>query len=188
MLDLWAPHFEEIVCAAVGGNHGEERANGKSYTDFADNHDVAAVEDAMDQMRHNDDGRYDHIRWVIPDHQLSITVDIEGTIVGLAHGHQAGGGKYPDTRVWEWWKGQQMGRRLVADADCLVTAHFHTFTARNDYGRWHLQCPTLDGGSRWFAESYGSESTAGTLTFVTSGGKVDHIRVLEGRGWDREPA
>lgn len=188
LLDAWAPHFEEVQVACVGGNHGENRKNGKAYTTFADNDDVAVFEHVRDMLTHNDTGRYEHFRWLIPDDQLSLSLDVEGTVVGLIHGHQAGNGKWPASRVWEWWRGQALGRRPVADSDVLCWGHFHQLNVRHDGGRWSIGVPTMDGGSRWFAENYGSESDAGTLTFVTSGGRVDHIRVLEGRGWDREPA
>ena len=41
----------EVLVAAVGGNHGEERLNGQSYTDFADNRDVAVFEDVAEILQ-----------------------------------------------------------------------------------------------------------------------------------------
>src|SRR5690606_30317931 len=48
-------------------------------------------------------------------------LDIHGTILAVAHGHQANN---PD-RIPQWWANQVHGGQPAADADILLTAHFH---------------------------------------------------------------
>ena len=40
-LKEWSPMFKNVVVACGPGNHGENRKNGKAYTTFGDNFDVA---------------------------------------------------------------------------------------------------------------------------------------------------
>ena len=61
----WAPHFENIVVAAIPGNHGENRNNGKSYTDLGDNEDIAIFERISDAFKLNKKA-FGHIKFVIP--------------------------------------------------------------------------------------------------------------------------
>ena len=52
-LMAWAPHFDKIVVAAVPGNHGENRKNGKAHTTFGDNIDVAVFDQAQEALSMN---------------------------------------------------------------------------------------------------------------------------------------
>ena len=170
LLKAWVPEFPSTIVAGVGGNHGEYRMDGKSYTDFADNMDLQVIEIAAKVINENPEleGR---IKWLIPEHSLSLSLEAEGTILGVAHGHQ--GGRNPGqsfeaaAKARKWWREQSFGRRNVADADVLVTAHFHYFDLQEtSYHRTHVQCPALDGGSDWFAEAKGAEPQPGVLTFT----------------------
>jgi len=49
----WATFAPQIIVAAVPGNHGENRANGKAYTTFGDNDDVAVMEQVGEVIRAN---------------------------------------------------------------------------------------------------------------------------------------
>jgi hypothetical protein len=56
-----------------------------------------------------------------------------------------------------------------------VTAHFH-HAAIEDFGPfWRLQCPSNDGGSKWFADMTGKWASPGTMTFLVG----EHDK----RGW-----
>jgi hypothetical protein len=101
-------------------------------------------------------------------HSDSLALDINGTIVGLVHGHQARPGRFSD-----YWKGQIHGGGSLAMADIVVSGHYHTLkiepTGRNVYTgkpKWHLQAPCLDSGSSWFANSSGGDSDPGLLVFT----------------------
>ena len=157
LIDALAPLAERIVVAAVGGNHGEDRRNGKAYTDFGDNDDVAVFEQVAEILAVNP-REYGHVSVVVPDKQLTLTLNIGGQIVGLAHGHQQQRG------AKEWWKGQAFGMQPVGDATILFTGHFHHLIIEQDGPRTHFQCPTMDAGSQWFEEQTGMASAAGVLT------------------------
>lgn len=167
-LDAWSRKFDWIAVRAVGGNHGEERQDGKSYTDFADNRDVAVFEDVGFAYGKNPD-RYGHVSFYLPHDDLTLTFEHEGTIIGLAHGHQAGfsgGGGDPARRIANWWAGQMVGQQKIGDADILVTGHYHHPWMRTIGKRVHFGCPALDGGSDWWRNTAGLDAPPGTLTFV----------------------
>lgn len=173
----WSPLVERLVMAAVGGNHGEHRKDGKAFTTFGDNDDVAVFEQAAEIIGANS-AAYPNVSWVIPDQDLTLTLDIMGTIVGIAHGHQAFGAGTPQVKISRWWQAQSHGMRPVGDASILVTGHFHQFGIHQDGPRTHMQAPTLDSGSRWFAEQSGMNSVAGTLTFVVGPTGWQDVQVI----------
>lgn len=176
-LMLVAPLFSQIVVAAVPGNHGENRKDGKAYTDFGDNADLEVVEQVADMFGMNTDA-FSHISFVIPKNELTLTLDVKGRIVGLAHGHQAGGSGDPQKKVKEWWKNQMFGMRPVGDADIIVTGHFHHFSIIQNGPRTHFQCPTMDSGSQWFEEVAGVPTIAGTLTFLVGKDGWSDLEIL----------
>ena len=177
----WADDFDKVLVVAVGGNHGEHRKDGKVFTNLGDNDDVALVEQVADafELAANaaapDGGRYGHVSFLIPENELSFTLDVSGTIVGITHGHVAGGRRSASrdlshTRVWDWWYGQSMGRQPVADADLLLTGHYHYLSLFRQGTRTAIQAPAMEYGSQWFIDANGMESHAATLTLVVGGG------------------
>lgn len=96
----------------------------------------------------------------------TLTFDIRGTILGLAHGHQASSAD----RVTTWWS--KMTHANVMDCDVLLTGHFHHArfepsgrSPRTGKSRWWMQAPTLDNGSAWVRNSAGADSDPGLLIF-----------------------
>jgi hypothetical protein len=176
MITAWAPLFGKVVVLAVPGNHGEHRSNGEAFTTFGDNDDTAVFEQVAEILGESDS--YSHVSFVIPDSELTVTLDLCGTVVGFAHGHQATRGSSIPQKIEGWWKGQQHGRHPIGDADILVTAHYHHFACKADAGRTWLQCPTLDGGSEWFEHQSGSRTTPGTLTLVVGNGGWNSLEIL----------
>jgi predicted phosphodiesterase len=173
----WVEAFADIaprvIVAAVGGNHGENRRKGKSFTDFGDNDDVAVFEAVRDICAAS--ASLAHVSFALPREQLTLTLDIAGTITGIAHGHQARAGKDP---VEEWWKNQAFGLRPVGDASVLITGHRHHFRAVHDGPRWRIQTPTMDSGSQWFDETAGRPSQPGQLVFTMTAEGPNHFSVL----------
>lgn len=165
-----------VTVLPVGGNHGEVRNNGKSFTDFADNIDVAVFEDTADILAEND--RFENVTFHIPQADLTQTIDLHGTIVGLAHGHQARGGGSVEQKILRWWRGQMEGRQPIGDADILLTGHYHHLQVQQQGSRTWMQAPALDGGSEWFTNVSGLDSPAGVLTFTVSEDGWDNLKVL----------
>jgi hypothetical protein len=165
LLMSWSGLTARIVVGAIPGNHGEQRKNGKSFTTFEDNDDLAVFEQVQEILGHNSE-TFGHFSWVLPDGDMTITLDVAGQVVAFAHGHQARGGTGPQGKMRNWWKSKMMADHPVGGARILVTAHYHHLQVVVDGPRTWMQCPANDGGSRWFEEQGGPTTACGTLTFV----------------------
>lgn len=177
-LDRWSNLAPQVGVKVVGGNHGEEREAGRSHTDFADNRDVAVVEDVAWAFAKNPD-RYGHVSFAIPNDDLTLTFEHDGLIIGLAHGHQAGfGSGDPRAKIDRWWRGQMAGQQPIGDADILITGHYHHPWMQMIGRRTHFGCPALDGGSDWFRNTAGVDSPPGVLTFTVTGDGWSHFQLL----------
>lgn len=103
----------------------------------------------------------------------TLQFDVRGTVLGLAHGHQASS---PDA-VKTWWS--KMTHAGVLDCDVLVTGHFHHFSMRpsgkrpGGRSRWHIQCPTLDNGSAWVRNKMGEDGDPGLCVFIIDDDGLD---------------
>ena len=180
-IKTWAPLFKNVVVACVPGNHGENRKNGKAFTSFGDNFDVSLFDEAQEILSENP--AFKKINFIIPENELWITLDVSGTIIGLAHGHQfRTGGRYSHQKAVAWLSGQAFGMTDVGDSDILISGHFHHLFVVNEGKRTLMQCPSVDGGSEWFENMTGKTSYSGTLTFSITPGKTqlpwDNLRVI----------
>lgn len=172
-----APEFSSLVVAGVGGNHGENRINGKSFTDFADNDDVALLEQVAEIVEENPQA-YGHVRFEIPNADLSLVLDVAGTKIGLAHGHQFTKGATPAQKAVEWWKAQAYGEQPIGDASILLSGHYHHLLVQQEGTKTHIQCPALDGGSEWFTNQRGVASKAGLVSFRVGPAGWSDLQVL----------
>ena len=180
-IKTWAPLFKNVVVACVPGNHGENRKNGKAYTTFGDNFDVSLFDEAQEILSENP--AFKKIKFIIPENDLWITLDVSGTIIGLAHGHQfRTGGRYSHQKAVAWLSGQAFGMTDVGDSDILISGHFHHLFVVNEGKRTLMQCPSIDGGSEWFENMTGKTSYSGTLTFSITPEKTqlpwDNLKVI----------
>jgi hypothetical protein len=158
----WSQDFTDVLVTAVGGNHGENRKEGKAFTSFNDNDDVAVVEQVAEILAANP--IYDHVRFALPRGELSLCVEACGTRIGVAHGHQANS---PD-KIVDFWMGQDFGKQPLWTADLLVTGHFHHYRFEEAVtGRWWLQVPPLECESTWYVNRKGRTSSPGIATVVT---------------------
>lgn len=158
----WANHFDDVLVAAVGGNHGENRRNGKAFTSLNDNDDVAVFEQVAEVFGANPDA-YGHIKFVLPAHKLALTIEVQGKIIGLTHGHLAKNSGSVEQKIRKWLADQALGRQF--ECDVLLTGHYHHLRAV-DWGSvlW-LQTPAMCG-SLWYTQSTGQWAQTGTLTLT----------------------
>jgi predicted phosphodiesterase len=177
LITEWAKLPVKMVVGAVPGNHGENRKGGKSFTTFEDNDDLAVFEQVAEILGHNPD-HYGNISWVIPDGDMTLTLDVCGTVVAFAHGHQFGRGQLPLGGARKWWQGKMAALHPVGDASVLVYGHFHHLQVLQDGPRTIFGCPSNDGGSRWFEERGGPTTACGTLTFVADKDGWHDLRIL----------
>lgn len=161
----WAKHFKRVIVSAVPGNHGENRKDGKSFTEDGDNDDVAVFEVVAEILAANPEA-YGHVEFRLPENEMSVAFDLDGIIVGFNHGHLSGGSASPQIKQKKWWEDQAFGEMPIGQAKILVTGHYH-HASINQYGKkCHMQCPAMDGGSKWWEDIKGSKSPPGTLTFT----------------------
>jgi len=177
LIRVLADETDKMLILSVPGNHGENRKGGKAFTTFGDNDDVAVFEQISDILAENP-ARYGHVKFVTPYNDLSVTIDIEGTVVGFIHGHQARATArdgLAHTKIWNYWKNQSHEGTPIGTCDILVSGHFHYYTATQNGSRTHFQAPPLDSKSQWYTESHAYATNPGILTFLVDSG-----------GWSRQ--
>lgn len=116
-----------------------------------------------------------HVDVAWPDRfEETLSVEVCGKVLGLAHGHQASKPELVPT----WWGKQVHGGQPLAHADILHTGHFHHLrvqpTGRNpwtDRSKWWLQAPTADNGSDWYRMSSGDDSDPGLVVYTLTRGQ-----------------
>jgi predicted phosphodiesterase len=156
-----------IHVAVVPGNHGENRQNGKAFTTLSDNDDVAVVEQIAEAFAL---ANLDGFTWSFPQRdRLSMTVEVQGWVIGLTHGHIARGGAGVEGKILGWFKSMAAAREPIGDADVLFTGHYHHHRFQNLIGNteW-VQGGALCDASAWFSQSFGLVSDPvvmkGTIT------------------------
>jgi hypothetical protein len=173
----FAPLAERVLLTGIAGNHGESRnADGKAFTTFEDNDDLLLLDAVADIVEAS---ALSNVSVELPADALAHTVELEGTLLGLVHGHQFRRGKSAGEKAHEWWRDQMLGLQPIKDASLLLNGHLHhlTITEYAEAGRTTIQAPAMDGGSRWFSASSGITSAPGMLTLLVG-------RDLGPRQWD----
>lgn len=166
-IKAFAPLTDKLVMCGVPGNHDEALRPIQSYGDSWAIEAVAAVRDALELA-----GTYDNVHLHAPARdELTLTLDVCGTVVGMCHGHQF----RPDYR--KWWQGQQMGRQPIGDADLLLAGHKHHLRIERE-ARSFIQVPALESESTWFRHTQGGVSEPGIVTAVVGGGSWSSLEVL----------
>ena len=156
-----APLAERMVIPVINGNHDE--AGRYVATDPADGWNVEIASSVQDACAENPALRHIEFRYPASGHQ-TLTVDVNGTMLGLFHGHQAN-----QNNVLKYLSGQAAGQTALGGADVWISGHFHNFRTMDVGDRLWLQCPTTDPGSEWFRDRAGLESKPGLLTMVLGG-------------------
>lgn len=166
-LDRLAPMFDRVRVLAVGGNHGEHRIEGKRVNRH-DNDDCKVFEDAARELSR--DPKLQHVSFTIAQDQPALTIDIQGHITALTHGHVYGKGKggEPTLKAYEWYKNMAAAHHPVGDATLLVGNHFHHDLVKNFGNLLFVQNPAADGGSPEFADYTGTDCPPGLATWVMS--------------------
>lgn len=177
-----AKHGIPVHVATVPGNHGENRQNGKAFTSLADNDDVAVVEQISEAFSFGD---LDHVTFAFPPKdRLSLTVEINGHIVGLTHGHVARSSGTPAAKLLNWFKSMSASRDPIGDSDLLVTGHYHHLIFQQLIGdTWLLQGGALCDASSWFSQTAGLVSDPLVNKWTMTNSQL--VEMLIPHSWDR---
>ena len=156
-----APLVDRLVIPVVNGNHDE--ATRQVVTDPADGWNVEIASAVQDICAENPELSHVEFRYPSSGHQ-TLTIDINGTMLGIFHGHQAN-----QNNVLKYLSQQAAGQTALGGADIWISGHFHNFRTMDIGERLWVQAPTTDPGSEWFRDRAGMESKPGLLTMVIGG-------------------
>lgn len=172
MVKQFAPLAEKVIVPAIPGNHDEAVRVGNSMaTSYTDSFALDAASAVMDALADRDD--FKHVSFVFPKYDtLTVTLDVAGTIVGFAHGHQMRG------KAVDWWKNMAHGQQDIGDATLLLTGHYHHLKVEQTGAKTWVQAPALDGGSTWYENATGQAAPAGMLTLTVGGGGWDDLKLV----------
>lgn len=166
---------ERVSMVAVPGNHGEpQRFAGKGITRYDDSHDtgtLVAVSDAANLNRE----AFGHVEFYVPQtDELTVALDLSGTITAHAHGHVWRPGKH-----FDWWKGQAFNRKSAFHgAHLLLAGHLHHEHVDSDGDRTFIQPPAMESESTWWRHSTGTDGAPGLIVAVTANGRTDVKEVI----------
>lgn len=159
-----------LVVVGIPGNHDEAHRPLHTYSDSWAMMAVKSVRNSLEFA-----GGYDHVKLHTPERdELTLTLDVCGTIVGMAHGHQWRAGQ-----ATTWWAKQSHGRQPVGDADLLLSAHLHHLRIEHTGSdKTWIQVPALESGSQWWKHRTGEWGQPGVLTALVGGGSWSALEVL----------
>jgi predicted phosphodiesterase len=172
MVKQFAPLADRVIVPAIPGNHDEAVRVGNSMaTTYTDSFALDAASAVADALADHPD--FKHVSFVFPKYDtLTVTLDIAGTVVGFAHGHQCRG------KAVDWWKNMAHGQQDIGEASLLITGHYHHLKVEQSGSKTHIQSPALDGGSVWFSNSTGQAAPAGMMTLTVGDGRWDDLKIL----------
>lgn len=165
-----APHCTQMTVTAIAGNHGENRgSNGKAFTSTGDNDDVAIFEQIAEILQINPTA-YGHVGFRLPLDKLSTSINLHNQIIAFTHGHITKPAGNAAQAVWNWWEKQTMGRAHegVADANILITGHYHHLNIKEQQHRTVIIAPSLTPVGEYYQDAQGVSTRAGTLTLLVN--------------------
>jgi predicted phosphodiesterase len=165
----FAPLTDQLVVSGIPGNHDEANRPLQTYGDSWAIEAAVQVADALELA-----GNYGHVSVVVPPRdELTLTLDMCGTTVAMAHGHQ-----FPRGDAMKWWSGQAHGRQPVGDADLLLAGHLHHLKIHDQAPRTFMQVPALESESTWWRHRTGQGGRPGILSMVVGAGAWSDLQVL----------
>ena len=172
-IKMLAPLAERMIVPVINGNHDE--VTRMVAADPADGWNVEIASAVQDACAENPALQHIEFRFPSSGHQ-TLTVDVEGTMLGIFHGHQM-------RDPIKYLSAQAAGQTALGNADVWISGHYHNFKCTDIGHRLWVQCPTTDPGSEWFRDRAGLESKPGLLTMVIGGdfNPREHISVVQVR-------
>ena len=171
VFNKFSKDFNEVLGLCALGNHGEKRIGTKAYTTFGDNKDGELFDEVAQVLKADPSKK--HVKFTIPDQSLAYSVEVlPGTVLTIAHGHQAKRGTTPAQRVENWFNkmASKPSKGGFYATNILLVGHYHHFWTKESE-RLMLGATTLDSGSQWFEENGGEKSIPGITTLVVHSNK-----------------
>ena len=174
MIDQFRVLASKVVLLSIPGNHDEAvRSHTGKVTRYDDSWAIEAAVTVSDAMELNP-GAYGHCSVVVPGRdELTLTVDMAGTIVGLAHGHQIKGGNGQ-----RWWAEQAHGMQPIGEATLLLTAHLHHLVVEQGGAKTWIQIMAMESESTWWKHLHGQVAPPGMVTLLVGGGGWSDFQVV----------
>lgn len=179
-MQRWSRLFDDVLLAAVAGNHGEYRRGGKAFTTPADNDDLAIPEQVYEILQANPEV-FGHVRAAIGGDPFTRVVEAGGHVVGMLHGHMARESGTAAQKIQRWYERQAAAKAPVGEANVVLSGHYHHLSVTESNGAvTFIQAPSLDGGSDWYQAAKAAQTNPGFLTFCLypSDARVQDIKVL----------
>lgn len=170
-VQLFAGLADRVVIPVVPGNHDEGQRVGKVVRRYDDSWAIEGAMAVADALKLA--GGFEHVSFVFPAvDELTVTLDVAGTVTGFAHGHQFG------TSAMKWWAGQAHGRQPIGDATLLLGAHLHHLRVEQGGAKTFMQIPALDGGSTWWRHKTGQDAPPGMVSMLIGDGGWSDLLVV----------
>ena len=162
---------DRIIVPVVPGNHDEVQRAGKVVRRYDDSWAIEGAVAVADALKLSN--QYDHVSFVFPGvDELTITLDVAGTPVGFAHGHQFG------RDPMKWWAGQAHGMQDIGSATLLLGAHLHHLRIEQGGAKTFIQIPAMDGGSTWWRHKTGQDAPAAMVSMLVGHGGWSDLAIL----------
>lgn len=165
----FAPLTDRLIIVSVPGNHDEAQREPVS-TDGSDSWAVDALRAVSQGLAFNPEA-FGHVECLeVPFDELTMVVEVAGSKIGHAHGHQWSRGKH-----WEWWSGQHWGGHTIGKADILLCGHFHTGMYEQENFKHIIRTPSFEQESTYFRHKTGKVGNPSAVSFLTKDGKLKYI-------------
>lgn len=162
---------DRIIVPVVPGNHDEVQKFGKVVRRFDDSWAIEGAVAVADALKLS--SQYDHVSFVFPGvDEMTITLDVAGTPVGFAHGHQFG------RDAMKWWAGQAHGMQDIGSATLLLGAHLHHLRIEQGGAKTFIQIPAMDGGSTWWRHKTGQDAPAAMVSMLIGHGGWTDLAIM----------
>ena len=154
-----------IDFSVVNGNHDQVQRFQETRDD--DGHATEAAIAVQEAINLNKE-RYGHVKFYVPKVDMGhLVIDLKGTSMVVAHGHQ-----WARTKSLDWWKSQSFSDDNTHQAHILIHGHEHEFSIRSQKDRLVICAPTMESESTWFKNKYGGQGMRGAVIFTTTPGGV----------------
>lgn len=167
-ITLLARYHDKVTVGGVPSNHGAWRKGKDVLGRPSDDWGLFLLRQIQKAYTLSPE-TYGHVDFLYPgEWEKSLSVPVQGLDIGLVHGEDSS-----LAQMENWWAKQVHGNSPIAEADILITAHYHTLglkpsgrSRKTGKQKYWIATPTLDNGSDWWANKTGSDSDPGLMAFV----------------------